>query len=122
MTVVHSAEPPPPHFAEQVEQVLQGVRTERQAYLLRVRAWLDELDGRAASQGLDISVFLEAVASRLNGVSEEGERVRLRCLRAVHDNHDYDIMLSLRDEREIRLRLDSAQYEIEQMRETLLRC
>ena len=116
---VVAAEQLAPPFAERLRGALAGVRRDREGYLGQLRRRLAELSASAATRGLDIRVFASAVQERLRRVSQDGDEVCRRCALAAGSDHDYEVMRAVRDEREIRLRMDSAQYELEQMAEAL---
>lgn len=91
----------------------------REQYIQRVMSKMEEAHRTAQTSRVDISVFLDAVSSRIDGVRADGATLHEQCLVATYVNHDYEIMRCLRDEKAIRLRLDLANTELDQMLDAL---
>lgn len=99
--------------------VLADMAREREKYLKHVEDRIRKVVGTATRSGWNIDAFAEGVWSRIRHVRADGANVHDNCVHYAFGGRDYDTLRSVRDEHEIRLRLDSAQAELDVMESAL---
>lgn len=103
----------------EIIEALARTARERESYLRHVEARIRRVTDMATRSGWNIDAFAEGVTSRIRHVRVDGANVHDDCIQYAFGGRDYDTLRAVRDEHAIRLRLDSAQAELDVMESAL---